>query len=199
MPHINETTASHMPILLELFNNFKFKNILEFGSGIYSTPLLLKNCKKLISIEMESINWFNYIFEKIKSTKFDFYFLKTIDEISNIIGNKKFDFVFIDGHERIETSNIAMNLTDTIIVHDTQHFWSKDINILENFKMVIFKNFPINYLPNHAMAQNPWTTLFTKRDDIFDIFNSINEIDLYHKYKFPYIYDIIPEDLPIKE
>jgi hypothetical protein len=54
--------ATHLPIL-EVIREWhgEFKNAMEFGMGIYSTPYLIKNCKMLKSIETDSEEWFKRI------------------------------------------------------------------------------------------------------------------------------------------
>lgn len=197
MHHLHETTSSHLPILMELLNKFKIKTVLEFGPGLYSTKLFIDNEKKLTSIEMESIAWFNFVSEELfkgKNKEIKILFDKNFD--LNSLKDKKYDLVFVDGDDRIEPTKLAFQISNIVIVHDTQHQWSKEIKSPWDYQ-VVFNEFPIEYPSIGGMlAKNPWTTLYTNRIDVFEYFNNISEEYLYEKYKFPYIYKEVPIIFP---
>lgn len=186
--HPHETLASHMPILLAIFDNFKIKSAIEFGTGLYSTKLLTDRCKEVVSLEMESTNWYGFMVSK---------FLHVIYDRNLENYQKHYDLVFIDGDLRAECVGFGFQYGSIVVLHDSQHAWTKDINISADFRGIDFVEFPLQYPEIGGMlAQNPWTTLFTNRNDVYDYFKNINENDLYNRYKFPYVYDNIPDSFP---
>jgi hypothetical protein len=42
--------GSHLPVFETILSAFKIKTVLEFGSGKYSTPLLVNRCESVLSI-----------------------------------------------------------------------------------------------------------------------------------------------------
>lgn len=197
MNHKHETTASHMPILSEILDNFKISSILEFGTGLFSTKLFSLKSNNVISIEQGSKNWFNYI-RKVFQGKVKVVLMEKLDYKHEML-NRKYDLVFVDGDIREKSATLGMKLSDIVVVHDTQHLWSNSIKISEGFIRIDFKKFPVKYDNIGVMMDmRPWTSIFTNRTDIVEYFKKINEVDLYKKYKFPYVYDKPIEDFPLK-
>ena len=198
MNHPHETTSSHLPILMEILKFFKIKTVLEFGPGLYSTKLFSSRRKRLFSIEMKSIAWFNFISKEMSKEK-----NKNIEIIFNnnfklsTLKEKTFDLVLIDGDDRVNPANNCFGISDIIVVHDTQHQWSNEILNPIEYLQIVFNKFPIKYPSRgNMLGDNPWTTLYTKRNDIYEHFKNIQEETLYEKYKFPYVYKEVPKIFP---
>lgn len=193
--HRDNTCASHMPIQMELVKLIAPKNILELGVGYYSTKLYIENCESLISVESDSDEWFSMMHEHYDKYKnWEHIKVSGVNNVCNFIKskNKYFDLIFVDGDEyRAEETNFCFKYSDTIIGHDTQHKFRDNYKKPEDFYMIDFKNFYISYGHDAGYDHRPWTTLFTKRKDIYDHFINI-ENKLYEKYKFPYVYESTP-------
>jgi len=196
--HKDNTCASHMPIQMELLNNFEIKSVLELGVGYYSTKLFLERCKNVISIESDSQEWFDKMSDFYKEYKnWKHLFLKQLSEIKEILNtHKKFDLIFVDGSEfRAEETNVSFEFADVIIGHDTQWWFRDRYNVPSNYKQIDFKFFPIEYGHNAGYDERPWTTLFTNNESVFNHFACLKESDLYNTYKFPYVYIETPNKL----
>ena len=106
-----------------------------------------------------------------------------------------FDVVFVDaGDYRARLANFSFFLGDIVVVHDAQKHWRNDIFVPAGYRELNFKQFPVIY-PHpdpEAYENRPWTTLYTRRDDVHDHFTRVEETSLYEKYKFPYIYSEPP-------
>lgn len=193
--HRDNTCSSHMPIQMELVNFIKPTNILELGVGYYSTKLYIENCKKLISVESDSSDWFFKMGEHYKEYEnWEHVKVSGLSNVCDFIKSKNiyFDLIFVDGDEyRAEETNFCFKYSDTIIGHDTQWNFRDKYKKPDDFYIIDFKNFNVGYGHSAGYDDKPWTTLFTKRKDIYDYFLNI-ENDLYEKYKFPYVYEKSP-------
>lgn len=159
MNNINQY-STHLPLFQKLFNIKKFSKILEFGLGFGSTPFLLQHCDHLTSIEMQSKDWYEKVYEEFKNEKkwnchlslgpFECYNLPVL--------NEKYDLVFVDGHgdSRPELVNKFFNKCDVIVAHDYEtpsYRW----NLI---------NKPVEYSKYIYTELNPYTVIFTKDIDI---------------------------------
>ena len=77
--------ASHLPVLTALINTDKPKRVLEFGAGLYSTPLFLEKCEYVVSVE-KNADWFQRIAIEYPNANL-------VTEPPSIAG---FDLIFID-------------------------------------------------------------------------------------------------------
>jgi hypothetical protein len=192
--NFNKTCSSHMPVLIEFLEEFKPKKILEFGSGVFSTPLLLKFATFLDTVEIQNKEWFNFIKKKLfaivnnSENNFRYSFFQNHAE-ATLFTKQRYRLVFIDcANPRHGIVNSSFHRSKNIIVHDTQLHWTKQIRVPKEFEIFNFTRFPEKY-KNHrkdAYADRPWTTLFTSDKKVIDHFKNINEVDLYKKHKFPY-------------
>jgi len=182
--NFGKTTSSHMPVLMEFINRFHPKTVIEFGAGAFSTDVFVKNCKSVFSIETHA-QWSAFIQRRfVKNNNF---ILKCIDVgmvlhyVDNIL--TKYDLAFVDTQNKIRVSLIQASerFADTIICHDTQVPFLKNV-IVKGYKRIMFTKAPFPY-KNHT---RPYTTLWTKREDVFNHFSTIDEMYLYQTYKFPY-------------
>lgn len=198
--HRDSTCSSHMPIQMELINNFTIKNVLEFGVGFYSTKLFLDKCEKVISIEGDSDFWFQKMKTHYSSyTNFEDKYLTSLEEVTKFVKELKIkiDLIFVDGDIfRAEETNLSFELSDIIVVHDSQYsFFQSKHKKPEDFYQIYFKEFPVYYEHQEGHSDNPWTTLFTKNKKVYEHFKNMKESELYQKYSFPYVYSEIPNQL----
>lgn len=134
---------------------------IEFGMGNYSTELLIKKTINLISIEMQSENWFNEMVLKFSSNKnwkplYSFGPNNFLDiEYPNSI-----NFSFIDGHgdSRPDCINFMMQKNCPIIVaHDTEESgYGWDRVLTNDYKKIDFKKF------------KNWSTLWTTNVNLYN-------------------------------
>lgn len=155
--------STHIPIFEKLFQLKKYSKILELGLGFGSTPFLLKNCDTLTSVEMQSKEWYEKVFEALKSESkwnpqlalgpFAFQDLSAI--------NEKYDLVFVDGHgdSRPEAINYFFDKCDTIVTHDfeTSSYRWHLIQKPHHYEMIVYDSL------------NPFTAIFTKDPDVKNI------------------------------
>ena len=161
--------STHLEYLNEIFKlKGKINSTIEYGTGNYSTGLLIENSLNCISIEMQSEDWYNQMVEKFGNKNNWKHFLKlgpmtwTEIEFPNSI-----DFGFVDGHggSRPECINFLMSKNCPIIVsHDTEepgYGWNR---VIENnsYKKMVFKK-----------SKN-WTTIWTTDDEVYEYFKSNN-------------------------
>ncbi len=191
---INRSTYhSHLYVLENIFKFTKIHNCIQFGCGYGSTPILLKNVDKLISIQMQKQQWYWQIktlmqvlykdkFTIIKDLRKDSY-----DFLNNTI--QTFDMAIIDGHgeSRPQCVNKCFQKNiKYIIVHDTQekgYGWGR-VKIPSHYYCLKFSWSP---------AQ---TTLYTIDSNIYDIVkkNLYNKTQ-YNKFDIQYIHNTIGDSI----
>jgi predicted O-methyltransferase YrrM len=118
--------ATHVPIMKFIFQERKFRKILEFGMGNNSTKLLFENCDELVSVEMQQQHWYDTMlkqnFAKNKNWK-PVLCLGSHKIFENEeIMNKDYDLVFVDGHgdSRPECINHFLGKSKVIVAHDVE-------------------------------------------------------------------------------
>jgi prepilin-type processing-associated H-X9-DG protein len=147
--------GTHLDLLRAIFKfTGKQKNVVEFGMGNFSTELLLENSTNLISIEMQSEDWYEKMFEKFKN-KPNWRSLKLIGPLQFMSCDfKNTNLAFVDGHgeSRPECVNLMFNNNvPVVIAHDTEmgsYGWSR-VKELPDYKKFIFKK------------HENWTTVWT--------------------------------------
>lgn len=140
--------STHLPFLEKIFSLIEKPNlVIEFGMGNYSTNFFIQNSNKVESIEMQSKEWYDNMYEKFKT--YDnwspFMFIGP-DEYKkhNFL---KPDLCFVDGHgnTRPECVNLMIDLGCPIIIaHDTEtatYGWDR-VN-QQNYKRYDFKKFDV--------------------------------------------------------
>ena len=119
-----ETYTSFLPLFTKVLNNHKVGKYLEWGAGFNSTKLIIDLIGKenVYSIEHDE-EWF----DKIKDIGCNIYRKDMVrKEICEYVTfprtlNIKFDFIFIDGRNRVLCANVAKELLNTngiIMMHD---------------------------------------------------------------------------------
>jgi len=182
--NFGKTTSSHMPILMELISQFHIKSVIEFGAGLFSSELFAKNCENIISYETHK-EWYEFIKKHLSVyDNFILHYIETdylVHHTDHIL--PKYDLAFVDTQNKIRVPLIqsASVFADIIICHDTQvpFLINETVN---GFYKIIFTKAPYK----HKNKSRPYTTLWTKREDVYNYFLNIKEESLYDKYKFPY-------------
>ncbi len=112
--------GSHLPVLIKLVNITK-GDILELGTGLYSTPFLHWACfpdRKLVSYESD--------FECYKLNKqydIEFHYVHFVKVWKNIEIDKQWDIVLVDhspSQRRIVEIKRLADFAKYIVIHDTQ-------------------------------------------------------------------------------
>lgn len=124
------TLQSHMPILEFLLDRFDVNTALEFGCGLYSTPLLLLKCSYVESREMNSEEWLHKVRENlpewtISSGGWQLFWVEGPTAAMEIPNDAScFDLVLCDGHgdTRAQQAKCMIDRSGLIVIHDSQHF-----------------------------------------------------------------------------
>jgi hypothetical protein len=166
-----EPYGTHIPVLEELIKSCNIKTVFEFGSGLASTPLFVKNCESVHAVEMQSEEWFTKVADELKKYEnLDYEKImgadRAIDEFSKI--DKKYDLVFVDGHgsTRWKCINEAFSKTKLIVTHDTEtpsYNWHKVV-------------VPKGWSYHVYQKLRPWTTIYYL-DGSLDVENSIKNLE----------------------
>jgi len=111
---------SHLPVLVEILDARDIRIVFEFGMGDGSTGLFLERCESVFSVEMQSVEWFQKLTTRWRRSNWNPILRLGPDASWN--GSQRYDLVFVDGHgdSRPEQIRTAMQMTDLIVVHDTQ-------------------------------------------------------------------------------
>lgn len=177
--------GSHVPVISEIIDNFGIKDVMEFGTGFFSTGVFVDKCDTVLSFEMQYEDWFdkvsNEYSDKIEKGVLDIHCiiedsgLQAIDYIKNEFPDRKYDMVFVDGAggSRYNCANFAKDYTDLIVMHDTEqpaYGWNK-IVVDGDWVWIDVKIF------------NTWSSVMTKRKDVIDFVNSLDYADMMIKYR----------------
>jgi hypothetical protein len=153
--------STHLPFLEKIFSLIEKPNlVIEFGMGNYSTEFFIKNSNKVESIEMQSKEWYDNMYEKFKvHTNWSPFMFIGPDEYKKHIFLKP-DLCFVDGHgdSRPECVNLMIDLGCPIIIaHDTEtesYGWGRVD--LKNYKKYDFKKFDV------------WSSVWTINENIIN-------------------------------
>jgi len=158
--------SSHQPVLVHLLNTIKQGNVLEFGTGYNSTPLMHIICglqgRHLTSLETDQ-EWFNK-FTHYKSESHEMFCMeeKTIREWNDSIFDKKFSIAFIDGAPAELRQPFIEKIKDNVdyfVVHDTECVVESKVNVYA-FDFSMFK-----YV-FHFKTQPPMTAVLSNLEEI---------------------------------
>lgn len=119
--------GSHIPVLITIMNNFEINHILETGSGLNSTIMLLEKYKNIITLHSieNDINWFHRMNVMTSS-----YFNSKLTYVNNVASylksnerNCKYQLVIIDDSQdflnRLESIDACFQLdVETYLIHD---------------------------------------------------------------------------------
>ena len=166
--------STHLNLMSKIFHFKKIKTSIEFGMGNFSTEFLIHNTEdKVISIEMQSQEWFDIINNKFSSNPKWHGILNLGSHTAFNLNYTKYDFALVDGHgeTRPECVNFISNFCDTIVAHDTEaqlvYNWDR-VSILDFFSF-------------EDRNQEPWTKVWTKDENLINFLKQ--EITHKEKYK----------------
>lgn len=161
--------SSHQPVLIHTLNTITEGDVLEYGMGWHSTPIMHIICgmqgRNLLSVETDK-NWFNK-FVGYRSEKHELVRLDE-DELckwTHPFFTKKYSVAFIDGAPgwaRHIVLNKLKDYADYFVVHDTEE-------AVRNFKYTAFTyewdftGFKHHY---HIERFGPATSLLSNLDEI---------------------------------
>lgn len=146
-----DPTATHLPILAELFASHQIKTVLEFGCGLFSTNAFISNGCKVTSIEMQNQSWYARVKEEIPGV--DLRLALGPDEWHKEPLEARYDLIFVDGHgdSRPECLEWAKDHTDLIVAHDTEHpYYGWDRADMSGFRKTVHDGL------------TPWTTVWER-------------------------------------
>lgn len=128
--------------MIRVLEKYKPNSIIEWGTGI-STVIMCIICPKvkIISIEHNFL-WYIYWKWQLKYLKnLKIIYVKNIDKYVNITKNR-YDMAFIDGIERKKCLDVAINLTNKVIlIHDVNKYLNNlKINIEYNTGIIEIDN-----------------------------------------------------------
>lgn len=197
------TLASHMPILIELFDRLQILWVLEFGCGIYSTRLFLSKAPHVASLESQHEEWLAHVRGVLKDhfavwhSKFVPIDQAVYEAEKVIAGAALPDLIFVDGTDRVRHCQWAFGKTDLVVLHDSQKRFHDEIQAPERFAKIVFRQFPVWYgTPDgEGLEDRPWTTVWAATDSPkYAVVQEIAAMEpgLYEKHKFPYF----PTELP---
>lgn len=165
LPAWVDSYSTHREYLAEVFKiKGEIATVLEFGTGNYSTGLMIENSEKCISIEMQSAVWYEKMVGRFSGSK--------NWERHLSIGPMKWmgidlpdtiDLGFVDGHgeSRPECINYLMAKGCPIIIcHDTEepgYGWDR-VKHDKAYRQIVFKK------------HDNWTTLWTTDVTVHDHF-----------------------------
>jgi hypothetical protein len=161
--------GTHIPTNAMLLSHLKPKFIVEFGMGLYSTPLFAKFAESLVSFEMQSEEWYAKVVEGIRPQKDSVVLWKTIgptlaiETFDNIVKLKGIpDYVFVDGHG--DTRHICIQHAldagvTTIVFHDSEQECYQYENVV----------LPKGFTRLDVMDYLPWTSIITNNSRALEL------------------------------
>ncbi len=174
--------ATHLPILDFLLDEIKPQASLEWGMGLYSTPLLIEKSPKVCSIETTSLEWSEKMSEKflhcdccfsVETKISDTGALDILDNLSN--SSDCWDLILNDGdaHSRhiiAQTCQFWDPVGTVIVSHDTQEkqYRYDSILIREGWQWVDIMDYSV------------WTSVLTNKSELIQ--------KLYNKFKKTKVY-----------
>jgi len=153
--------GSHLPLLEEIFKLKKINSVLEFGCGDFSTDFFIKNCPEVVSVEMQTEEWFFKISDRYKNfPNWKGYLSLGPQSFRELNIYKKVDLCLADGHgdSRPDTINFIQSFTDIILAHDTEtftYYWGR-IMFFKKIHEFQFKKF------------RPYTTVWSTDEEFIN-------------------------------
>jgi hypothetical protein len=155
-------------LLLEhLARKKKLSWIVEFGMGTFSTPLFARYAEKVISYEMQDVEWFTRIMDKkMPNVKLLLSLgpknaVEHFDTLAFCMGTPP--FVFVDGHQESRHHCIQKAMEHgvaNIVFHDTEQqcYHYEEIKTLPGYVWIDVRD---------AL---PWTSVLTTQSSVVDLF-----------------------------
>jgi hypothetical protein len=156
--------SSHQPLLIHVINTINTGNVIEFGTGFNSTPLMHIICglqnRNLISVDNEK-EWLDK-FKHYESNRHTLVLTKILPEL-NTDNTDRFSIAFIDGGlPRQPFIEMMQPLADYVIVHDTELYVEKKKEDIYHYDFSMFKHV------HHFKFKNsyPMTSLLSNLENI---------------------------------
>lgn len=146
-----DPTATHLPVFESLFSKYRIKSVLEFGCGMFSTAMFVKEGCSVTSIEMQNKSWYDKMTSELPDT--EIILCLGPFEWEELDLKPRYDLIFVDGHRdsRPECLEWAKDHTDLIVAHDTEHpYYGWDRADMSGFNVTVHKEL------------SPWTTVWEK-------------------------------------
>ena len=116
-----------MSVLDAVISDESPQSVLEFGMGLYSTPLFVRSCTRVVSVEMNSLEWYDRTKEEVGAAPHwnPHLFMGPVRWMADLPmaePNQRYDMVFVDGHGDSRHAQILYGLavSKLIVCHDTQ-------------------------------------------------------------------------------
>jgi hypothetical protein len=157
-----EAWSSHQPVLIHVLNTIKSGDVLEFGIGDSSTPLIhiisAFQQRKVLSIETDK-KWLKKLL-KWKNINHVIELVSPKELLNHSLFKHKFSIAFIDGAPaEIRQPFLEKIQADYLIVHDTEC-------VVQGIKNVYAYDFFMFKHVYHFKTNPPMTTLLSNLDVI---------------------------------
>jgi len=121
---MTDTAHSHLPVLAQVLDKYRPRSVLEFGMGFGSTGLFLDRCLSVVSVEMQSVEWFHRSQRQFAGhpNRSAWSPVLRLGPDATWRGLAEYDMVFVDGHgdSRPEQIRTGMELAPLVVAHDTE-------------------------------------------------------------------------------
>ena len=120
--------ATHLPVLEEVCRKYSVKSVFEFGPGKYSTRFFSEHCESVVSVEMNSRDWYDQIKDMNYKNVQLLYLPGPFAACNYLESICRFDLIMVDGHgdSRYRQANVALEHSNIVVCHDTndsQYGW----------------------------------------------------------------------------
>jgi len=152
--------GTHMPILESYIKAFRPVSVFEFGCGDFSTALFVRECRRVVSVEMQNEAWYSRMKEKHQSDNNVELLLALGRDPGLELLTSRFDLIFVDGHmqSRTRQCEIGAAHADTIIAHDTDqpcYHW-------HNIEL------GVGWIWIDIVSVRPWTSVMTRNPKVVE-------------------------------
>ena len=124
---MTESVATHMPVLEQVVAQYKPQSVLEFGMGLHSTTLFVASCPRVVSVEMNSLEWYDRTRSEVGGANNwnPHLFMgpvRWMADLPRAEPKQWYDLVFVDGHGSSRHAQILYGLavSKLVVCHDTQ-------------------------------------------------------------------------------
>jgi hypothetical protein len=158
----NSGYGSHIPALTFIFEHVEIKTAVEYGMGLFSTSFLLDKVKdKVLSIEMQSEDWYERVINRYQSEKWEH---RYTDKVWKFMDYPDCDLLLVDGSSITRAIGVVYAMErgiETIVLHDTESSWYGYHMIAEYLKK-------FRYFEHEFIKQAPYTKVFTINKKLID-------------------------------
>ena len=157
----NSGYGSHIEPLQFIFKYIQPKNILEAGTGFYSTPFFIDQNIYTTSVEMQDEAWAEKVIDRYKKNPNWEYYVKISEHLPQQVMESNFDFVLSDGAASTRPAIINHFMergTETLVGHDTESSWYGWHHVRED----------LGYYKYTFAFKAPYTTVWTKNEKLIE-------------------------------